>query len=180
MKQSSKSSISIALILKRTNTGEADRIVTLLTREGGRLVTVAKGVRKMQSTKRAYLEPGNLVKIQLITTKSLPILTQATLVEDTAGMRTSLASIRQLTQLLEILDKLFVEEEIESHVYELIIQIRHKIVAGSKLNLKKDLTQLVEWLGYQNLAETDFSSILDYVADITGQKMRSFEWLKPR
>lgn len=144
------------------------------------MVAVAKGVRKLTSSKRAFLEPGNLVKIQLIETKSLPLLTQATLIEDTATMRGSLAQIRQLTQLLEIIDKLFVEEELETHIFSQILKIRQKIVLGSKLDLKKDLVQLVEWLGYQNLAETEFESILDYVADLTGKKMRSFDWLKPK
>lgn len=180
MKLSSKSSNSHALVLKRTSTGEADRVVTLLTREKGRVVVIAKGVRKLTSSRRAFLEPGNLVKIQLIETKSMPILAQATLIDDTAKMRTSLSQIRQLTQLLEIIDKLFVEEELEVHVFSQILKIRQKIVMGSKFDLKKDLIQLVEWLGYQNLAETQFESILDYVSDLTGKKMRSFDWLKPK
>lgn len=179
MKLNSKSAITAALVLKRSSTGEADRVVTLLTKERGRLVTIAKGVRKLTSSKRAFLEPGNLVKIQLIETKSLPILTQAVLIDDTAKMRASLSQIRQLTQLLEIIDKLFVEEELERHVFSQILKIRQKIVLGSKFDLKKDLVQLIEWLGYQNLAETEFESILDYVSELTGKKMRSFEYLKP-
>ncbi|MCL4208882.1 DNA repair protein RecO [Patescibacteria group bacterium] len=180
MKQSSKSSIANALIIKRSSTGEADRVITILTSERGRIVTIAKGVRKLTSSRGAFLEPGNLVKIQLIETKSMPILTQATLIDDTAKIRTSLAQIRQLSQLLEIIDKLFVEEELEPHIFNQILKIRQKIVLGSKFDLKKDIIQLVEWLGYQNLADTEFDSILDYVAQLTGKKMRSFEWLKPK
>lgn len=179
MRRNSKSSITIALVVKRTSIGETDRVVTLLTREQGRVAVIAKGVRKLTSTKRAFLEPGNLIKIQLIETQAMPILTQAILIDDTAKMRNNLVQIRQLTQLLEIIDKLFVEEELEANLFTQILKIRQKIVLSSKLDLKKDLIQLVEWLGYQNLAETDFGSILDYVADITGKKMRSFDYLKP-
>jgi DNA repair protein RecO (recombination protein O) len=179
MRLSSKSKLSAALILKRSNTGEADRVVTLFTKESGRIIVIAKGVRKLKSTKRAYLEPGNLAKVLLIKTKSMPILTQASLIEDTSSTRSNLAKIRQMTQLLEIVDKLFVEEEVEDHVYQLVMRIRKKILDGSKVNLKQDLITLVEWLGYQNLKETQHDSILDYVAEITGKKMKSFEFLKP-
>jgi DNA repair protein RecO (recombination protein O) len=179
MRPSSKSTLVSALILKRSNTGEADRVVTLLTKEEGRIVAIAKGVRKIKSTKRAYLEPGNLAKVLLIKTKSLPILTQARLEEDTSHIRNNLAQIRQLVQLLEIVDKLFVEEEVEEHVYQMIIRIRKKIVEGNKVNLKKDLITLVEWMGFEPLKDSGHTSILEYVAEITGKKMRSFDYLKP-
>jgi len=178
MKLSSKSSLSSALVIKRVSVGEADRIITLLTRESGKIVVVAKGVRKIKSSKRAFLEPGNLAKIFLIKTKGLPILTQASLIEDTAAIRGDLAKIRQLTQLLEIIDKLFVEEEVEDHVFELVMGVRGKILAGNGVGLKGDLAQLIEWLGFPNLAESGHESILDYVSEITGKKMRSFEFLK--
>lgn len=179
MKPSSKSALVSALILKRSNTGEADRVVTLLTKEEGRIVAIAKGVRKIKSSKRAYLEPGNIAKVMLIKTKSLPILTQARLEEDTSLIRNNLAQIRQLVQLLEIIDKLFVEEEIEDHIYQMVMRVRKKIIEGNKVNLKKDLTTLVEWMGFEPLEESGHTSILEYVAEITGKKMRSFDYLKP-
>jgi recombinational DNA repair protein (RecF pathway) len=178
MKPYSKSSLSTALVIKRVSVGEADRIITLLTQESGKIAVVAKGVRKIKSSKRAFLEPGNLAKIFLIKTKGLPILTQARLVEDTSPIRDSLAKMRQLSQLLEIVDKLFVEEEVEDHVFELVMRVRKKILIGSGVGLKKDLAQLIEWLGFPSLAESGHESILDYVSEITGQKMRSFEFLK--
>lgn len=179
MKPYSKTSLGSALVVKRSNVGETDRVVTLLTQDEGKIIVIAKGVRKMSSSKRAALEPGNLVKTLLIKTKSWPLLTQATVIEDTAPIRSNLVQIRQLTQLLEIVDKLFVEEEIEPAVFDLVLKIRAKIIAGNKINLKKDLATLVEWLGFQNLSETNHESLLDYIAEITGQKMRSFEFLRP-
>ncbi len=45
--------------------GEADRIVTLLTRRHGRVRAVAKGVRRTSSRFGARLEPGSQVDVQL-------------------------------------------------------------------------------------------------------------------
>lgn len=45
-----------AIILRRTNYGEADRILTLLTSEKGKLSAIAKGVRKPKSKLAGGLE----------------------------------------------------------------------------------------------------------------------------
>lgn len=45
-----------ALVLKRTNFGEADRLVTLLTEKYGRVTAIARGVRKPLSKLRGFLE----------------------------------------------------------------------------------------------------------------------------
>lgn len=45
-----------ALVLKRTNYGEADRLVTLLTEKYGRVTAIARGVRKPLSKLRGFLE----------------------------------------------------------------------------------------------------------------------------
>ena len=52
-----KSITTEAIVLKRRNSGEVDRLVTLITQDKGKLQCIAKGVRKMTSSKRAFLEP---------------------------------------------------------------------------------------------------------------------------
>ena len=71
MKHRSKNFNVNGIILKRNKVGETDRVVTLLTQDYGKLVAVAKGVRKLTSSKRAALEPGNLVRAYFVKTKSL-------------------------------------------------------------------------------------------------------------
>lgn len=66
-----------AVVLRTQKLGEADRIVTLLTREHGTVRAVAKGVRKTTSRFGARLEPFMLVDLQLHTGRSLDIVTQA-------------------------------------------------------------------------------------------------------
>ena len=48
-----------AVVLRTTKLGEADRIVTMLTAETGKVRAVAKGVRRSGSRFGARLEPGN-------------------------------------------------------------------------------------------------------------------------
>ncbi|MGH3712373.1 MAG: DNA repair protein RecO, partial [Micromonosporaceae bacterium] len=65
-----------AVVLRVQKLGEADRIVTLLTRRHGRVRAVAKGVRKTTSRFGARLEPFGHIDVQLVEGRSLHIVTQ--------------------------------------------------------------------------------------------------------
>ena len=60
-----------AIVLRTHKLGEADRIITLLTRRTGRVRAVAKGVRRTKSKFGARLEPGTHVDLQLYEGRSL-------------------------------------------------------------------------------------------------------------
>jgi DNA repair protein RecO (recombination protein O) len=64
------------VVLRTHKLGEADRIITLLTRENGRVRAVAKGVRRTTSRFGARLEPFSMVDLQLHRGRSLDIVTQ--------------------------------------------------------------------------------------------------------
>ena len=70
-----------AVVLRTQKLGEADRIITLLTREHGRIKAVAKGVRRTKSRWGARLEPTSHVDLQLYGGKSLDTITQAVSIE---------------------------------------------------------------------------------------------------
>jgi DNA repair protein RecO (recombination protein O) len=52
----------LGLVIKRANFSEADKLVTLFTREVGKATFVAKGVRRVKSRRSAHLELFNLVE----------------------------------------------------------------------------------------------------------------------
>jgi DNA repair protein RecO (recombination protein O) len=66
-----------AVVLRVTKLGEADRIVTLLTRREGKVRAVAKGVRRTKSKFGGRLEPFSHVDLQLYAGRNLDIVTQA-------------------------------------------------------------------------------------------------------
>ena len=67
----------IGVVLRVQKLGEADRIVTLLTRRHGRVRAVAKGVRRTRSRFGATVEPFSHVDLQLWTGRSLDVVVQA-------------------------------------------------------------------------------------------------------
>ena len=71
-----------AVVLRTQKLGEADRIITLFTKEHGRIKAVAKGVRRTKSKFGARLEPTSFVDLQLYAGKSLDIVTEVTSIEN--------------------------------------------------------------------------------------------------
>jgi DNA repair protein RecO (recombination protein O) len=65
------------IVLRTQDLGEADRIVTVLTRRTGRIRAVGKGVRRTKSRFGARLEPFTHVDLLLYEGRSLDIVTQA-------------------------------------------------------------------------------------------------------
>jgi DNA repair protein RecO (recombination protein O) len=66
-----------AVVLRTHKLGEADRIVTMLSRQHGKIRAVAKGVRRTASKFGARLEPFMVADVQLFEGRSLDIITQA-------------------------------------------------------------------------------------------------------
>jgi DNA repair protein RecO (recombination protein O) len=70
-----------AVVLRTQKLGEADRIVTLLTRRHGRVRAVAKGVRRTASRFGSRVEPFTHVDLQLYEGRELDTVTQAETIE---------------------------------------------------------------------------------------------------
>ncbi|WP_309128518.1 DNA repair protein RecO [Microbacterium sp.] len=66
-----------AVILRTHKLGEADRIVTMLSRRNGKIRAVAKGVRRTSSKFGSRLEPFMVADVQLYRGRSLDIVQQA-------------------------------------------------------------------------------------------------------
>ena len=96
-----------AIVLRCQRLGEADRIVSLLTRRHGRVRAVAKGVRRTKSKFGARLEPGTHVDLQLYEGRSLDTVTEAltvapygALIADDYGRHTAGSAILETAERL--------------------------------------------------------------------------------
>ena len=98
-------------MLRTHKLGEADRIITLLTRNHGRVRAVAKGVRRTTSRFGSRLEPFTHVDLQLAEGRSLDTITQAeTLTPYSKGLGLDYDRYTAGTVMLETADRLVAEE----------------------------------------------------------------------
>ncbi|MBZ5735854.1 DNA repair protein RecO [Nocardioides sp. TRM66260-LWL] len=100
-----------AIVLRTHKLGEADRIITLLSRHHGRIRAVAKGVRRTTSKFGSRLEPFMHVDLQLAEGRSLDTVTQAeTLTPFHSGLGLDYERYTAGTVMLETAERLVTEE----------------------------------------------------------------------
>src|SRR5687768_9809563 len=79
-----------AIVLRRTDFGEADRLLTLFSRELGKIKAIAKGARKPQSRKTGHVELFMRTQFLIAQGRDLDIITQAEMVEGYQALREDL------------------------------------------------------------------------------------------
>lgn len=109
-----------AIILRRRNWGEADRILTLFSPQRGKFRAKAVGVRKPRSRKAGHLEPFMRTLVLLARGRELDIITQAETVESYRAVREDLVRLAAATYVADLLDR-FSPEEVENRsAYDLL------------------------------------------------------------
>jgi DNA repair protein RecO (recombination protein O) len=110
------------IVLRTHKLGEADRIVSVLTRQHGKVRAVAKGVRKTKSRFGARLEPPTHLQLQLYEGRSeLHIVDQAETVDHFKAIREDLDRLTQAVSMLEAADQLGLEGEPNPGLYQMLL-----------------------------------------------------------
>lgn len=110
------------VVLKTIKLGEADRIVTLYTRDNGKVRAVAKGVRKTKSRFGGRLEPFTHVNLLLYRGRGeLDTITSVDIVEAFVEMRHDLNGLAGASALAEAIDKITPDRESALSTYALLL-----------------------------------------------------------
>src|SRR5688500_11299586 len=94
-----------AIVLKTHDFGEADRILTLLTRHFGKVRVVAKGIRRSTSRLAGHAEPLSHATFQLARGRELDVLTGAETRAAYAELREDLLRIAAGWYVAELADR---------------------------------------------------------------------------
>ncbi len=119
--QRSKSYRAEAILLRRSNLGEADRIVTLYTREYGKRRAVAKSVRRSKSRLAGHIELFTHVDVYLAVGTNLDVLTQATAIEIFPTMSNDLDRFAKASWAAEVVDRLTLVGEPDPELFALLL-----------------------------------------------------------
>ena len=125
-----------ALVLRHLDWGEADRLITLFSREEGKRRAVAKGVRKLRSRKSGHLEPFAQVNLLLARGKDLPIITQVETMESFSALREDLHLLGYASYIVELVDRFTIEEEPNPEVYQLIVHTFQRLSQGAEADFE--------------------------------------------
>ncbi|MDD2823028.1 MAG: DNA repair protein RecO [Candidatus Daviesbacteria bacterium] len=111
------------IIIKRSNYGEADRILTVVTPYKGKIKIVAKGVRRITSRRGGNVELLNKVRLHIYEGKGMPILTEAESIQTFPKIKSDLVMLSYGSYIIELAEKLLPEEQANPAAYQLLASI---------------------------------------------------------
>ena len=122
------------IVLKRRDFGEADRILVVFTLARGKISVVAKGVRRITSRRAGNVELLNRVSMFLYPGKQLFTLTEATSIDTYQKLKEDLTLSTYAYHIIELVDKLTVEEQENRILYELTVRVLERLSTNPRQN----------------------------------------------
>ena len=141
-----------AVVLRHSDFGEADRLLTLYTREHGKVRAIVKGARKIASRKAGHLEPFTRVKLQLAKGRDLLIVTQAETIDAYPSLREDLTLTGYAAYVLELLDRFVPDEETAlPSLFRLLTETLSRLATDSIpwLTIRSYEMRLLDLLGFR-------------------------------
>lgn len=139
-----------AMVLKRINYGEKDRILTLFTPDRGKVTAIAKGVRKPGSRLAGHIEGLSCARVELATGRSMDILRSAQSIERYPAVVESFDRAGFAMYFAELVEKTAHTEDEHGEVFDLLRQTLAQLKTWTNLNSLSHFFEfrLLDHLGY--------------------------------
>lgn len=140
-----------AIVLRRISVGETDRILTLFTREQGKLSAIAKGARRELSRLAAVTEPLTFSRVLLAVGQNLDVLTQGEIREAFPEIRRDLTRIPYATYFTELVDAATEERQPQQDLFDLLLSAFYLLQRADLADLVARAFELqaLRLLGYE-------------------------------
>jgi DNA repair protein RecO (recombination protein O) len=109
-----------AIILKRINFYEADRLITAFSEFKGKLIFIAKGIKKPLSKMAGHLELFNLVDLVLAEGRNFDLATQVEATKTFPKLRSNLKKMALAFYFAELVDQLTPEQQPHPKIFQLM------------------------------------------------------------
>lgn len=113
---------SAAIVLKKYDIGETDRMYSFLTFEYGKVRAVARGVRKPEAKLAGQLETLNLVSLSVMKNRGKGNVASAVAEAYFPGIRGSEAALRSALEAVLAVDRLVEEDESDRELFALLLE----------------------------------------------------------
>ena len=167
------------IILKRRNVGEADRILTVFTKQYGKIRVVAKGVRRINSRRAGHIEVFSRVLITLHKGKTFDIVTEAQQITEKGFIDASITNMSYAYYLCELVDQLLPDGQQHEDVFEVLcgaLVAVQKQVNEERLGVYiNEFTHRLLWtLGYlERSKRLEPSRLRPFVESVTERKSKT-------
>lgn len=139
------------IVLRRIDLGEKDRILTVFTKEHGKLSAVAKGSRRPGSRLSGASEPFTCSKMFLASGRDLDVLSQADVKESFPNVKAAMASVAHAVYLLELADRFTEERQPNPELFDTLLSAMYVLESGTdpEITARYFELQVLSILGYE-------------------------------
>ena len=109
-----------AIVIRRRNFGEKDRVLTLFSKEEGKIDVISKGCRRPGSRLCSFSDIGLVGIFHLHKAKFLPIVIEATPIFFPEGAQGSFEKTQKMGFAFKVINKLFHESEPHKKTYDVL------------------------------------------------------------
>lgn len=140
-----------AIVLRRQNLGEADKLLTLYTPELGKTRVVAKGVRKPTSRKAGHVELFTYARLLVAKGRNLDIVTQAETIDPFLPIRSELQRTSCAYYVAELVDRFTEEAEENRRLFALLLNALRWLGHAEDMDLvlRYFELRLLDYVGYR-------------------------------
>lgn len=166
-----------AFVIKRINTGEADRILTVFTKEHGKMSVLARGIRRIPSRRSAHVELLNRVQLSLYRGHKYPVLVEAQASEHYQPLKDDLTKVGFAYHICELINGLLPENEANPDIYRMLDMVLTRMASEEELSgvIHDFEIALLTKLGFWNKGSA-LSQHLDtkyYIENILERRLKS-------
>lgn len=138
------------VILKKRNFNEADRLLTIFTKDFGKITAIAKGVKRPKSKKAGHLELGNWCKIMVAKGKNLDLIAEVQLKKAFGIENFTEEKANRIYHVLELIDSLLAPSQKNLQIYNLLVNYLNRISKGEDFNAISAIfkIKLLNYLGF--------------------------------
>ena len=141
-----------AIVLRRLDYGDADRILTLLTREHGKLAAIAKGARRSKARNGSSLDLFGRSRMMLAKGRNLDVVAQVERRGDVRHIAGDLRRTAYACLVSEIADKVLEDRHPVDDVFELVagtLDRLNDVNRSARVDAAWFVMRMLDLLGYQ-------------------------------
>lgn len=165
-----------AFVLKRKKLFNQNLILTLFSREYGKISLFARGAGKLTSRRSPHLQTGNLVNFMAHKKDNFHYLTETSLISAFQYVKNDTTKLNHQYMLLFMLDRLLAEEQKEEKIYTLVTKFFIDLSQMSDFtnnNTEIYLNAILKHMGYTKETKT-YSEISELVQELTRLPLPSY------
>ncbi|MDO8429045.1 MAG: DNA repair protein RecO [Candidatus Daviesbacteria bacterium] len=146
------------IVIRRSNYGEAGRLLTVMTPMRGKIRAVAKGVRRITSRRGGNVELLNKVRLQFFLGKGMMMVTEADSIETYPKIKSDLVLTSYASHAIELIDNLVPEGQVNNQAYNLLAAVLQLLEKNPRqVFIRAFEVKILSAMGFWSAGQTESS-----------------------